>query len=629
MRKGQITLFVIIAILIVGSVGTVVYLRGQSARQKANAEQMTLESVAAEIRPVERYFLDCLREKARDGLDLAGQQAGYITLPPDETASTYMPSSDKLDFLGTKVHYWWYISENNLVKARVPKISDIENDLDAYVNRISSECDLNQFFSQGFDVEAEEGITTNSTISDDWVDFTITKKISVSYGNTTGTIEKHSFRLPIKLGRMYNNAVAVYNSEQNGLFLENYSVDVLAMYAPLSGFELSCAPMFWSVANVQDDIKNALEGNIGAMKLKGDYYRLSKSQNKYFVQNIPAESGIDVNFLYNKDWPTKIEVEPNTNGIMTATPVGMQEGVGALGFCFISYHFVYDLDYPVLVQFYDSSQNYLFQFPVIVSVFKNKPREAELSSSMSAERELCTKKIQDEVVNTYDVNGNPVEARISFKCLNTVCEIGNTELSEEGATLIDKFPQCVNGFIIANAENYVPAKQQVSTNEAGIFNIILQPLHEIKVNMDGAENGKVVLVASKGDYTTTLMWPEQDKIKLAEGDYTIKAWLLKNGTFKLAEQSTQQCVKAPVGGIAGLLGAQKEECFDINIPEITLDELPAGGAFLNFSVGEDDLKEAREITFYMNSFQLPTTQDELVDIYTLIESSEARQPELK
>ena len=628
MKKGQVALFAIIAVLIIGSIGTVVYLRERAIKREANAEQITLESVAQELRPVEKYFLDCMKEKARDGLDLAGQQAGYITLQPDETVSSYMPFSDKLDFLGTKVPYWWYISENNIVKSKVPTIPEIENDLNDYISTLSGECDLNQFFADGFEIE-EGAISTNSTISNDWVDFTITKRISISYGNTSGTIGTHKFRLPVKLGRMYKNAVAVYNAEQNSLFLENYSVDVLAMYTPLSGFDLSCAPRFWSVSSVQDDVKNALEGNIGALKLKGDYYRLAKVQNKYFVQSVAAEKGIDVNFLYSKNWPTKIEVEPSKDGIMTAAPIGMQEGIGALGFCFISYHFVYDLNYPVMVQFYDSNESYLFQFPVVVSVFRNKPRNAELSSSMQSERELCTKKVQDEVINTFDINGKPIEARISFKCLDTVCEIGNTRLSEDGATLIDKFPQCVNGLIIADAENYVQARQTVSTNQAGIFNIILEPIHELKANIEGADNGKVVLIASKEGYSTTLTWPEQNKIKLAEGDYSIKAWLLKNGTFKLAEQSTEKCVKAPVVGIAGLLGAQKEECFNLTTPEMDLTELPAGGAFFNFSVTEDELANSKEITFYMNSFDVPTTQEELIDTYSMIESSEAIQPELK
>ncbi|MEM2956232.1 MAG: hypothetical protein QW041_01490 [Candidatus Pacearchaeota archaeon] len=634
MVKGQIGLFVIIAILIIGAVSLVIYYKSETEKREAFSEEKTLRAVSEKLRPVEESFLNCLKEKARDALDIIGQQAGYIELPAGEIASSYMPFSDKLNFLGTKVPYWWYISENNIVQEKVPKISDIEKEIEDYININSADCDLSNFFTEGFIINAEKNTTTDVIIKDDEVNFEVIKRISISYGNTTGIIEKHRFSLPIKLGRIYKNALAVYDAEQKSLFLENYSVDVIALYAPLSGFYLSCAPKMWNKADVEKNIKEALEGNIGALKLKGGYYRLAKPENKYFIQNINAEKGINVNFFYSKEWPTKIEIEPSKEGIMVAEPIGMQEGIGALGFCFISYHFVYDLAYPVMVQFYDVNENYLFQFPIIVSVFRNKPREAELSFSLSSEREICKRKIQQETVNVQDIYGKPVEAKISFKCLDTVCEIGKAELSDKGALLIEKFPQCINGFIIAEAEGYARAKQQVSTNKEGVFTIIMQPLHELKVDIqaEGVEsikNSKVVLVASKQDYMTTLIWPEQNKIKLAEGNYTMKAWMLKNGTFKLSEQTTEKCIKVPVGGIAGIFGARKEECFDLNVPEIALNELPVGGAFFNYSVSEEELSRANEITFYVNSWTVPQTQEQFIEIYNLIENEAVKTPALK
>ena len=42
-----------------------------------------------------------------------------------------------------------------------------------------------------------------------------------------------------------------------------------------------------------------------------------------------------------------------------AEPVGNQEGMGMLGFCYVAYHFVYDLAYPVLVQVYYEDEFHL------------------------------------------------------------------------------------------------------------------------------------------------------------------------------------------------------------------------------------------------------------------------------
>jgi len=626
--KGQITLFVIIGILIISLAGTVYYFRDEISGRSASSEQATLNSVAKELRPVESYFLDCLKLNARNALDTAGSQAGYIDLPADEPSSDYMPFSNKLDFLGMKIPYWWYISGNNIVMSNVPKQSDIEKNIKSYIEKNIGDCSLNSFFASGFDISEDNKTTASVFIRDNYVDFEISKKISISINDAKATVEKHKFRIPISLGKMYKNALAVYDAEQKGLFLENYSVDVMALYAPLSGFELSCAPKFWNEQDVSNQIKNALEANIAFLKLKGNYYNLAKSENKYFVQDIPSESGILVNFLYNKNWPSKIEIVPSENNIMKASPVGEQAGIGALGFCIVPYHFVYTMAYPVLIQFYDAKENYIFQFPVVVSVLNNKPRGAEFSSALTEENEICNRKIQTQTVNVMDINNNPVEAKISFKCLDTICEMGNAEFSKYGSTLITEFPQCVNGLIIAEANSYAISKQTISTNEAGIINMIMEPLHELNVDVAEAENTKVVIIANTNNYAETLTWPEQTKIKLKQGEYSVKMWLLKNGTFKLASQQTEQCIKVPAGGMAGLLGQEQEQCFDLSVPEIDLEELPVGGAEFNWTVTDDELLSSDKITFYPNTWSIPKTQEELIQSYSTIESSASAMPVL-
>jgi len=59
---------------------------------------------------------------------------------------------------------------------------------------------------------------------------------------------------------------------------------------------------------------------------------------------------------------------------LIANPVGNQPGLGVLCFCYVPYHFVYNIGYPVLIQVYSGEE--IFQFPVAVVVKGNKPREA-------------------------------------------------------------------------------------------------------------------------------------------------------------------------------------------------------------------------------------------------------------
>src|SRR3989338_10555856 len=145
---------------------------------------------------------------------------------------------------------------------------------------------------------------------------------------------------------------------------------------------------------------NALEANIPAIKIKGDYYKLNEKENKYFIQDIGENVDFNVNFMYSKHWPLKLEIWPSEEGLLKAEPVGLQEGMGMLGFCYTPYHFVYDFAYPVLIQLYSGSE--IFQFPVVVFIEKNQPRESlDAESVPNVVPELCQNKISEQTVNTY------------------------------------------------------------------------------------------------------------------------------------------------------------------------------------------------------------------------------------
>ena len=68
-------------------------------------------------------------------------------------------------------------------------------------------------------------------------------------------------------------------------------------------------------------------------------------------------------------------------------------------------------------QIYSGSET--FQFPVVVSIQKNNPRQAlNVEGLPNVVPELCEHKIANLTVNTYDSNLNPIEADIRFKCFD-------------------------------------------------------------------------------------------------------------------------------------------------------------------------------------------------------------------
>mgnify|MGYP001594532819 CR=1 FL=1 len=90
-KSAQVTLFVIVAILIVSSVGLIYYLQTKPS------------AVPVEFQAVENYFTECIKGKMQEGSALLGSQAGYISPPEFEKGSGYMPFSSQLDFFGNAV----------------------------------------------------------------------------------------------------------------------------------------------------------------------------------------------------------------------------------------------------------------------------------------------------------------------------------------------------------------------------------------------------------------------------------------------------------------------------------------------------------------------------------------------
>ncbi|NPE26402.1 hypothetical protein HNV12_00145 [Methanococcoides sp. SA1] len=593
-KFGQVTIFIILAILIVGGIVAYFTLRGG----------LMGTSIPEDLEPVYDYYISCLEDRAAEGVALLGEQGGRIDVGEFVPGSSYMPFSSHLDFLGQGVPYWMYVSGNNLLTENVPSQSEMEIELGEYVGERVGLCDFSDFEAQGFDVFVDEG-EASSRINDLSVEVSVNNRISIFKGNSSAVVSSHDFEVSSKLGKFYGLAMDVYNYEKANMFLENYALDVLRLYAPVDGVEIGCAPKVFVEENIRQDLMSGLSANIGSLKLDGDYYDLANKEREYFVEDSGLDVDENVNFMFLESWPNGFEVY----GDLIVKPVGLQEGLGALGFCYTPYHFVYDVNFPTLIQFYDDSE--LFQFPVGVVIAKNQAREALPSTSgVSIESRVCEEKNQEVEVNTYNVDLEPVEALISFKCLDSVCNIGETESDGADASFAGNFPQCVNGFIVASSEGYVDSKYQISTNEESLANIVLSKKHNMSLDLGDVEKAVVNFVGE--DYSATALYPEMTSVELIEGSYDVSVYVYDGSSLKFPASSRQECVDVPESGLAGVFGGQTEKCYEINMPEIDIDYAVVGGGKTVEYFTSEDLENNFEINVNIPLFGLPADLDGLV-----------------
>lgn len=602
-KRGQVTVFIVIALLIVAGVGIYFLVKNNANSSK----------IPSEFQNVYGSFSSCIEDVVISGAKTLESQGGYIYLTDFESGSEHMPFSSHLNFLGNPVPYWHYVSGNNIAREKVPSLSDMENELQKFVNENAPDC-IPENLEEGYEITSG---TPNARISINPKEILLNLEmdISMSKGEQSVSVKNNKIAVDSELGNLHNNAVKVYDSEQNELFLENYSIDVINSYAPVDGVEFLCSPKVWSADEVFDELGIALEENIKTLKTDG-------SSDDYFAidsLNGQISNDVYVRFLTSKEWPRTYEVNPSDGPIMIANPVGMQEGLGILGFCYVSYHFVYDVKYPVMVQVHSRNTDEVFQFPFAVVIENNNARKTLSGTASSYEgSEICNNKNSELEVRTYDARMNPVDSQIYFECSGESCLISDAENSNG----VFSVPQCVNGFLSARAEGYKDAEVMVSTMNSGSIEIIMDKKYSVGVNLklDSANyNGDAIIYFTSEDSSEVVSYPADKEVELGSGDYEISVYTYKESSLALGASTQQYCTEVP-RAVTGFLGLTKKECYDIQVPESVVTRALSGGGKGSITVTESQLRESNEILINAESLPEPDSLNQIQENYVLYEN---------
>jgi hypothetical protein len=608
-RKAQVAVYIIIAVLIVG--GVILFF---TLRDKGTG----VGGIPEELSPVFEYYLGCIELEAKAGVQIAGGQGGRIDTSDYIPGSEYAPFSSQLNFLENPIPYWYYVSGNGLIKEQVPTKVEMENEIERFVEEGIRNCEFELYERDGFEVELEGG-DVEIEVLDRRVRVEVVGDLIVSKGEENARKTTHIVEFDSKLGKFFNLAREIYNEQKQEAFLENYAVDVMYLHAPVEGVIIQCGPEVWSTEKVIMDLKKGLEENIDTIKFEGDYYQVSGDREYFVVDKQVDES---VNVMYSEEWPTKVEIygDDVDESVMVAQTIGTQEGMGIMGFCYVPYHFVYDLSFPVLIQVYDTEE--LFQFPVVVVIDNNLPREAFLPDTQIQEIEdfdLCEFETEKVEVYTFDNNLNEVNVNLSYECFDQSCRLGESENGKFVGTL----PACVNGYLRLNTEGFAEEKMLYSSNRESVVDVVLEREYdiEVEVEMDGGKFvGTAIVSFVSGDgITRSVALPQQDKIVLTEGSYEVKVYIYGESSVIIPPSSKTECVDVPNVGILGLFGGDKEECFEINTPETKIEFALVGGGKLSSYLLESELEEGK-LTIRASSLPRPNSIDDLANNFEIFET---------
>src|SRR3989344_4889721 len=195
-KRGQLTIFVIVAIVIVIGIVAFFLIRGGL---KSN-------EIPVEMQGVFSYYTSCIEGSLEKGLDIAGSQGGRIDAGEYVPGSDFSPFSNQLNFLGFPVGYWYYVSGNGVIKENVPSKKDISNELENFVGNDLENCDFSIFREQGFVIDLSEGKSVSIRIENNKVDAIVKGDLIVQKGDDRVVRENHEISVQSKFGSYYDLA---------------------------------------------------------------------------------------------------------------------------------------------------------------------------------------------------------------------------------------------------------------------------------------------------------------------------------------------------------------------------------------------------------------------------------------
>lgn len=192
-KLGQATIFVIIAVLLIGAVGITLFL---TKKQTGLETQFSTDpQIQSRFMQVKTSVSDCLKFTSQDALDFVGLQGGYYERP-----------KDSFDF-GVSFIPYYYLDGKTLMPAN----SEIQNQLALYVDDNLKDC-IDNINNSEFKVTYLPSETTAQIKSSEVV-FNV---------NMPVTIQKDSKSVKLELG---NEAVTIPSKLQGILEIAKFITD--------------------------------------------------------------------------------------------------------------------------------------------------------------------------------------------------------------------------------------------------------------------------------------------------------------------------------------------------------------------------------------------------------------------
>ena len=606
------------------------------------------------------YVQQCLEAVSIEGLNILGQQGGYIDIDKfilpanaDATNSDSVKFSPNSNF---RIPYWWYLKSDNkcegncLFNYQKPNLyrsqgePSIEGQLDSYITKKLPECidNFETFREQHFLINELGKPTIKTHITNENVIVVVNYPIEVEKTGKT-TLSKFFVRIPLNIKKIYELATLLTNLEAEYNYLEKDALNLIVGFSgadkeklpPMSETEFKFgSSVYWVKSDVKQRLMNILTAYIQFLQVYNSnnykYRIIPGNRLKEGLYNegmlIPSNetfSDLDVSFDYQPWWGLYFDL--NCDGELCKPGSGSSDLLPIIGIQ--RYTFAYDISFPVLVEIYDSAAlngvGYRFMFFLEANIRNNFPmkpkfrpvtvKQLEKKSMLCDQNKRTAGPVDIEVRDSvYDTMLDGVE--VTYSCGKESCYIGKT-LSGK---LKKKFPVCMGGIISFFKDGYLRSSRVLNTNlnKEDKLSVKLIPLLTRKV-----EVMKKKLVKTPAGWVFRMKPVQLDNDEEALITLTRKASVNEEEYYAVASYSTKQPNPTEIRIAPGRYNIKVQLVLNrsliipestrtvgswwmkesYTIPEIEFNEpFPSGGLELDYTFTEEDLKHDKIIIYVVS-----------------------------
>jgi hypothetical protein len=557
-KRGQITIFIIIGIILLLTAALFIYLRQEITIFRPR------EVYPPEVMPIVDFMDSCLNELGIQAANIVGSTGGYIEIPPEIANNPSAHISLAPPGIPTaKVALWYYEGQN-----RIPPLEFIQGQMEEYIEFNYRDCINNlEEFRQRFNITELGPLVIRVKLEEENtpIELSFPLEISDVLGKRIAKIETRTTILPYRIKKAHALATSIMEAEQTDMKIEDITMDLIAMDPdiPYSDMAFECQKKRWQIEDIIKKLKILLRTNLDEIRI-GNTGFAEVPENKpyifhhyiWFVTDVRYPD-MTASFTYDDRWPLYLYARPNKGAYLES---GMQKGFDMLSWlCIQTWKFTYDIRYPVMVAVLDKKSGYSLNFAFRALIDHSQPTrqsfpETEFEFETNpTEEEYCTRKVHDITVLTYDnvsIDGAEDyieidDVDISFTCLKYTCSLGKTEWADGGAvaSLTARFPYCVLGILRGKKEGYKDAYIFMSSERPQTAELYLTPLKEIEnylvvkhpdqnplLEQPLAREESVSIAIERPGHSAFGLYPRQTDVPLAflaEADfnYTIRMYL--------------------------------------------------------------------------------------------------------